>query len=535
MIHRHRLFSLFSVLLISTFAFAQDPDRKEPPPASKPEPAPVQTHHVITLDGAPLEYTATAGRLTLKTDDGKPLAHIFFVAYELENGGPERPVTFAFNGGPGSSAMWLHLGALGPRRVVLGPKGLSIPPSYDLVDNAYTWLPFTDLVFVDPIGTGFSRAAKGVDPKDFYNFQRDVKSMGRFIRMYLSKYDRWMSPKMLVGESYGTTRAAGLLEYLQTENGVNINGAVLISSVLNFQTISYDEGNDLPYILALPSMTAAAIYHDRLGAFKKTPLQEVLSEVEKWAISDYSAALARGDTIPPRMREKIADRLAKYTGLSPAYILTNELRVSTYEFIAELMRDSGKSLGLMDSRVANTAVSPEAPYQLVDPSLFIPTGPFVATFNAYVRQELQYKTLMEYEYLNLEISREWDWCEKSQGYLVVTDDLQEAMTLNSQFRAFCASGLYDLTCPYLTQEYSLAHLGLAPALRDRLEYARYPSGHQIYTSVKALEMFAADVARFYGNLTLRQLSTINCQPSTGVFPTSLPFAARANTPFQRSG
>jgi len=486
-------------LSLAVCAVGEEAGKKGQAKGAKPEPAPVRTHGAVMLDGAPLEYAATAGRLTLESDEGKPLAHVFFVAYEVEDRG-ERPVTFVFNGGPGSSAIWLHMGALGPQRAILGREGLEIPQSYELVDNAYTWLWFTDLVFVDPVGTGFSRAAEGVDASDFYRFGRDVRSMGRFIRMYISKYGRWMSPKVLVGESYGTTRVAGLLDYLQAENGINIDGAVLISSVLNFQTIMYDEGNDLPYVLALPSLAAAALYHDRLPDFEDAAPEEVLPEVEKWAVGAYSAALARGDLVPEKMRENVANRLASYTGLSPQYILINKLRIGTHEFITQLMRESGQTLGLMDSRVLATAVSPESRYQRIDPALFIPTGPFVATFNAYVREKLQYETLMEYEFLNLDINHAWKWREGDQGYLVVTDELQEAVTLNTQFRAFCASGLYDLTCPYLTQEYALAHLGLDPRLRERVQYARYPSGHQIYTSMKALDMLTEDVAGFYGKL-----------------------------------
>jgi carboxypeptidase C (cathepsin A) len=458
-------------------------------PSTTPEP-PVVTHHALKVNGRILNYTATAGYLPLKDEDGKLQANIFFVAYTRDDHEllAQRPITFAFNGGPGASSVWLHLGALGPKRVLLADNGLAAPTTYRLVDNDQTWLSFTDLVFVDPIGTGYSRTAPGVDAKQFYNVPKDVEVAARFIRQYVTRYDRWLSPKFVTGESYGTTRAAGLASRLQIADGLNLSGVILLSSALSFQAFSYDDDNDVVFALALPTFTAAATYHQKANAERK--------EVEQWALTDYLTALARGDTLPGAEQRLIVQQMAKFTGLSTNYIATSRLRVSAARFTKELLRDESRTIGLMDSRVVGVDVTPRGEYSHFDPSFFLVTGPFVATLNDYLRHDLDFETNIPYEFLSEKVNGAWKWIEHGQGYVNVADDLAEAMTRDKHFRVFAAAGEYDLTTPYFGQEYTFDHMALDPSLRPNLTFKLYPAGHQIYTDPTALKELRADVAAF---------------------------------------
>ncbi len=460
---------------------------------------PVATRHSILIDGKTLKYVATAGFLPLKDDSGKLQAKMFFIAYRKESSGEDnsRPLTFAFNGGPGASSVWLHLGALGPKRVLLGRDGTTLPESDKLVDNEYTWLDFTDLVFVDPVGTGYSRAAKGTDAHDFYSVEGDIHSDARFIREYITRYNRWMSPKYIAGESYGTTRAAGLADYLQIEMGINLKGLVLLSSVLNFQTIEYHSGNDAPYALALPSLTATAFYHKKLPERLQADFEKTIHEVQQWAAGDYLVALEKGDALSGEEREAIAAKLSEYTGLPESYIKTSNLRIATYRFIKELLKDRNVALGLLDSRVKSYDISPLSDYERFDPAMFLVTGPFVAPFNDYIRNELNYRSAIPYEFLSMEVNRAWKWDIGGQGYVNVTGRLAEAMTLNPHLRVLAASGYYDLTTPFGSQEYTFDHLGINPNLRGNLKEILYPSGHQIYNDVPSLKKLKNDVAGFY--------------------------------------
>jgi carboxypeptidase C (cathepsin A) len=457
------------------------------------------THHAITADGAPLHYTATAGRLLLRGESGKPEARVFFVAY-VQDAQPasRRPIAFAFNGGPGAASVYLHLGGLGPKRVPLAEDGTALPAASKLSDNAATWLSFTDLVFVDPIGTGYSRAADGVDPQQFYDVEGDVRSLAEFIRLYVTRYDRWLSPKYLVGESYGSTRAAALASYLQSAKATNLDGLVLISSALSFQTFSFEAGNDLPYVLSLPSYTATALYHKKLDLPPSAGLPETLKAVQHWAMTEYLSALATGDTLPRDARQKIAGKLAGYTGLSERFIEDHNLRVTSRAFAGELLAREHRRLGLLDGRVVAAEVAGAGESGGPDPALFVVTGPWVAGLVNYLRQDLHYQTDLPYEYLSRKVSKSWKWGSAAGGYVNVSHDLAQAMTLNTHLRVFMAAGYYDLTTPVLSQKYTLDHLGLDPSLRDNVRYAVYRSGHQIYVSSRAMEKMKADVAAFLG-------------------------------------
>jgi len=509
------------------------------------------TEHTMLVQGRPIHYRATAGYLPIRRDSGQPVANIFFVAYErLASGvprlrGPQppeggtgtpnainrvweptpngRPITFAFNGGPGASAVWLHMGAFGPKRAVLANDGTALPSSNQLVDNEQTWLEFTDLVFVDPVGTGFSRAAAGVDADQFYEVQKDIEIATDFVHLFVTQYERWLSPQYLVGESYGTARAVGMARRLQDRYGLYVNGLTLLSSALNLGVISFDPGNDLPYALSLPSYTAVAQYHGKLPrrlegkrvrreegknaspsyllTFPPShllglpPPDRALQEVEAWALGDYLAALAQGRRLPPAESREIARRLAEYTGLPEDMIVQNHLRIGTAGFAQSLLGRENRMLGLLDGRVTAPNVQ-VLRRRWVDPSLFIVEGPLVATFNSYVRTQLGFQTDQPYIFLSDRVNESWDWGPGRHGHFNIAPVLAELIGLDTRLRVFAAAGHYDLTTPYLSQEYVFNHLGLPPDLEQNITFRHYHAGHQIYTSQDALRQLTDDVRTF---------------------------------------
>jgi len=471
------------------------------------------THHAIEVEGRQIQYRATAGYMPIRGDSDKLLANIFFVAYELEDADvpagrkttPEsgsaappavtRPITFAFNGGPGASAVWLHVGALGPKRAVLGGDGTALPESDTLVDNEYTWLEFTDLVFVDPVGTGFSRAAPGVNAGQFYEVKKDIEISAEFIRLFVTRYERWLSPQFIVGESYGTTRAAGMARHLQENCGLYVDGLILLSSALNMAAISFDPGNDLPYVLSLPSYTAVARYHGVVTEKPSLNLGKALERVRAWALEEYTVALALGSTLPQTQFRETAKRLAEYTGLPEETIVQNRLRISNFDFVGELLERQRRVLGLLDGRVT-TGYGGGGQRRYTDPSFFVVKGPFVTTFNNYVRTELGFKSDLAYIFLSNQANASWNWSGDRPGYLNLAPRLAETINLDNHLRVFAAAGYYDLTTPWLSQEYVLDHLELPANLRTNITFQLYPSGHQIYTSTDALRRLTNDVRAF---------------------------------------
>jgi carboxypeptidase C (cathepsin A) len=492
--------SLIMFLFASTFLAAGEP-ATQTAPAEKPLDKTdfSVTQHTIYIDGKPLVYTARAGYLPIMNENGKEEAKIFFVAYEKlpsANKG-NRPITFAFNGGPGAASIWLHLGAMGPKYVPFPDNGTAMPSRLQLVENDATWLDFTDLVFIDPVGTGYSRAAEGIEPKKFFEVDGDIESIGKFIQLYLTQFERWFSPIYLAGESYGTTRAAGLAGHLQDKLGIYPTGLVLISSVLDFQTIIFDENNDLPYFLVLPTMTATAWYHKKLPPDLQKDLAKTLSEVEAWSLDVYLPALAKGDALSDGERDKIANELAKYTGLSKVYLLRSDLRVSNQRFTKEFLRSENRLIGLMDSRVPGYPESALGEYSGYDPAFFITIGPLAMAMNGYVRGELGYKSDLPYEYLSRKAGNAWDLGYEGRGYLNVAPTLQEAMTKNTHLRVFIAGGYYDLTTPFYTNIYMANHLGLAKELRSHILFKHYPSGHQMYTDPAVRKNLQKDAETFF--------------------------------------
>jgi len=458
------------------------------------------THHRIKAGGLSLKYTATAGRLVIADEAGTPKARMFFIAYEKKGAAPgSRPITFAFNGGPGSSSVWLHFGAIGPRRVLLTDDGSAAPPPAALVENACSWLAFSDIVFIDPVGTGYSQALDKKKDAEFYGYKKDIESVGDFIRLYLTRNKRWLSPKYLVGESYGTTRAVGLTQYIHGAHGIRLSGIILISPVLDFNTILLGRSNDLPYVLFLPSYAAAAWYHRQLSDRPAT-LEQTLSTAEQWALQEYAAALARGGSLPPDRRSASAAAMAGLTGLAPRYILDSNLKVRDRRFVKELLRSRGRIIGRMDARITGPDVDTAGATGTYDPSLDRLFGPFAAAANHYVRHDLGFESDVPYRYLNPKVSRHWDWSSAihgGQGYVNVSRELSDALNRNSHLRVFIACGYYDLATPYFAARYTVNHLDIEHSLRANITMRFYEAGHMMYTRKSSLEKLTGDVARFY--------------------------------------
>lgn len=507
-------FLLLSVTLLAPTALAREAEevkcletscaetkcREDKPPP--PEEVLSTTEQTVEIGGVAVRYRATAGNLLLKEEDGTPKASVFFVAYERlgEGGGEEapreRPVTFAFNGGPGSSSVWLHLGLLGPRRVDMGAEGWSPPPPYRLVDNHHSLLDLTDLVFIDPVTTGFSRAVPGEDDKGYHGIQEDIESVGEFIRLWTARFERWASPKFLAGESYGTTRAAGLSNYLQQRHGMYLNGLILVSSILDFQTARFDVGNDLPYVLFLPTYAATAHYHKRLApGVQSRPLADFLGEVETFAREDYAAALMQGSGLSPEEWHRVAARLAAYTGLSEDFIRNTHLRPQIFRFVKELRRDEGITVGRLDSRFTGVDRDRAGERFEYDPSYAAIQGPYTALLNDYVRRELEYESDLPYEILTGRV-RPWSFAEFENRYVNVAEDLRQAMARNPHLRVFVANGYYDLATPYFATAHTFDHLAFEPGFADRVEMGYYEAGHMMYIREASLVRVKEDLAAF---------------------------------------
>ncbi|MHC4469343.1 MAG: S10 family peptidase [Planctomycetota bacterium] len=485
---------LATALLVPALGLAAGGEKKDEGPFTAKEDVSV-TGHQCVIGGETVAYTATAGYLELPSYEGKRRASIFFVAYvKKEVRDPaKRPLTFSFNGGPGSSSVWLHLGALGPRRVKMDDEGMPLPPPYRLVDNPHSILDLSDVVFVDPVSTGYSRAAKGVNPKEFHGLKSDVESMGEFIRLYVTKNERWASPKFLIGESYGTTRAAELSGHLQDRHGMNLNGIILVSPVLNFLTTSFQAGNDLAYWLYLPSYTATAWFHKRLP---EGDLGTWMKEAEEFARGDYLLALAKGDELAPERRKEIAKRLARLTGLTPEFVLASNLRVGLSAFRKELLRAGRRSVGRLDSRYKGIEKEAAGSHPASDPSMSAIEGPYTATLNDYLRRELEYENDLEYEILT---GRVHPWKFDRDGRFVnVAETLRRAMSSNRDLHVLYLSGYYDLATPYFAMDYTVAHLGLDPSVRKNIRGAYYEAGHMMYVRLASLRKMKADLGLFFG-------------------------------------
>lgn len=454
----------------------------------------VETHHSITISGKKIDYTVTTGTLILKeetpdrdkeSEKVKPKAAFFFVAYTRDGieDKTRRPITFAFNGGPGSSSVWLHLGIVGPRRVHMTEEGFMPQPPFKLVDNEYSLLDISDLVFIDPVSTGYSRPVEGQKAREFHGFQKDIESVGDFIRLYTTRSQRWTSPKFLIGESYGTTRSAGLSGYLQERHGMYLNGIMLVSSILDFQTALFDPGNDLPFILFLPTYAATAYYHGRVRTRKS--LESFLKEVEKFASGDYTLALARGSSLPAKERSRIATELSRFTGLSVEYILRSNLRIEIFRFTKELLRNKNRTAGRLDTRFTGIDRDSAGENFEFDPSMAAITGPYTATLYDYVRGELKFESDLPYEILNGKVWP-WSYAQNENNYVNVAETLRKSMSSNPFLKVHVANGYFDLATPYYATRYTFDHLGLDSSLQNNISMSFYPAGHMMYIHMPSL-------------------------------------------------
>lgn len=479
---------------------AAAPGAPATPPAAErkpPEEKVSKTQHTVRIGGQEIKYTATAGTMNLKREDGTVTASMFYVAYTKDDVADpsRRPLTFSFNGGPGSSSVWLHLGALGPRRVLMQPEGQATPPPYKLVDNEYSILDVTDLVFIDPVSTGYSRAVNDQEARNFHGITGDLQSVGEFIRLYTSRSARWTSPKFLAGESYGTTRASALSGYLQQTLGMNLNGIMLLSAVLNFETISFDVGNDMPYVLFLPSYTATAWYHKKLSKELQGDRRKAIEESEAFAQGEYSQALMKGSKLSADERAQIVKKLARLTGLSAKFIDLNNLRVPMYAFSKELMRDERRTVGRYDGRMEGIDANAATSYPDYDPSYAAVQGPFTATWNQYVRADLKFESDLPYEILTGRV-RPWNYGDYQNRYVNVAETLRGAMTQNPNLKVFVANGYYDLATPFFATVYTFDHLGLDPTLRGNVSLGYYDAGHMMYVHLPSLEKLKKDLSGF---------------------------------------
>ena len=487
----------------------KEKEKKEPP---EPVDNLVETQHSTVINGEEIHYTVTTGTIVLKEEDAdrekeaeghKPKAQIFFIAYTRDGveDRAKRPVTFSFNGGPGSSSVWLHLGVLGPRRVYNEEDGAMPQPPFRLVDNEFSMLDKTDLVFIDPVNTGYSRVVKGEKAKPFHAVKKDVETVGEFIRLYTTRYKRWLSPKFLIGESYGTTRAAGLSGYLQDRYGMYLNGIMLISVILDFSTARFAPGHDLPYLLFLPGYTATAWYHKKLARrLLNRPLQTALEEAEKFVLNEYVPALFKGDKMSKRERNRVIERLAYYSGLSEDYIDRANLRISDRRFFKELLRAERRSVGRLDSRLKGIDRDAAGEHADYDPMLTEIMGTYTATFNEYVRSELNFESDLPYEILTAKVWP-WSYADYENQYLNVAETLREAMTTNRYLKVLVASGYFDLGTPYYATEYTFTHMGLDASLQGNLTFTYYEAGHMMYMHLPSLAKLKDDLAKFIGEAT----------------------------------
>ncbi len=477
-----------------------------PPPASaaaESETPDAVTQHTVTIGGTAYAYTARAGTITLTDDKSKPTARMFYTAYTVDSGGTARPVTFLYNGGPGSSTMWLRMGSIGPVRVQAGNAQPSGAPPYAIRDNPYSLLDKSDLVFIDMPDSGFGRILNGKE-KDFFGVDQDVAAFGQFIERYLTTFHRWNSPKFLFGESYGTTRSAALSSYL-LDHGIALNGVVLLSSILNFG-LDYGNGEpnangDWPYVLYLPTEAATAWYHDKIRN-KPASLPAFLSNVEQFATGRYMDALYLGHRLGTAQRDAIARALSSYLGIPETYVLESNLRVPYDRYQRELLRSQDVVFGRLDSRYTTYGLQPASnegpPWDPTDSSI---DAPFTTAVNAYLRDDLKYDTPLRYRANIYGIiyakGSSWDLSHNGRVPTNVAPDLAVAMTQNPSLKVFSANGYYDFATPFFATVYTLQHLDIAPPLQNNITFGFYQSGHMVYLNDSALPLFKSDLARWY--------------------------------------
>ena len=523
--HSHRAFAVIGLLILvslyGTFLTGQappPPEKKAAAPTQNPTPslplpdkAFAVTRHTVTISSRTIAYTATAGTLTVNKQNEQPGARMYFTAY-TQDGVKDlsgRPIAFIFNGGPGSSSVWLHLGAFGPRRVRMTDEGFPVKPPFGLDDNENSLLDMADLVFIDPVMTGYSRPLQGENKNQFTGVGEDVASVGEFIRLFVTRFDRWASPKFVIGESYGTTRAAALSGFLQNRaNGMYLNGIVLLSSVLDFQTLEFAPGSNLSYVLYLPHYTATAWYHKKLApALQARPIADVLAEARDFAANEYAAALFKGNRQTKEESAKVADKVAAFTGLSRKYVLESNLRIRHDRFVKELLRADFETVGRLDSRFKGKDADAAGETYDNDPSMAGIQGAFSTMLNHYLRTELQYKEDLPYAVFGNVYP--WNFLSTPSpggfpggggggmgGMPNVAEILQSAMRDNPDLQVFVANGYYDGATPFFATEYTFAQIGLNREFQSRIRFGYYEAGHMMYIHKPSIVKLKTDLAEF---------------------------------------
>ena len=494
------------VLFLASLGLAQQrpggpPDAQQPPQrpgghevATPNEEKVSQTSHTMRLGGRDIRYTATAGTLPIRLDDGKVAARMFFVAYTKDGDDAKiRPVAFLYNGGPGSASIWLHMGSFAPRRAAMADEGFQPAPPFQLVDNEHSLIDVSDIVFVDAISTGYSRVMPGVDNTQFHGQDGDIRAFGEFIAEYLKAYDRWRSPKFLIGESYGTIRSAGLAGELQTRHGIELNGIVLLSALLTYQTLSPAPNNDIAWAVQIQTFAATAWYHKKLPAdLQQKPLKQIVDEARSFALGEYMAALARGNTLTDAERTAMAGKLARFSGLSPQFILAANLRVDSARFRKELLRDRRLVVGRLDGRYTALDADAAGERQEFDPSNTALAGPYVATFHDYLKNTLKWESSLHYPTSGN--VRPWTYVQNR--YMDTTDVLRQSMAKNPYLKVLVLCGYYDMATYVGGAEFNLTHMAYDRQITDRVSFAYYEGGHMMYTRPSEHAALKRDVAAF---------------------------------------
>lgn len=485
------------LILISALVYAQEKpatEEKKPPIVEEKEVEPIRKKASVKIDGKDIDYASTVGKMILKNKKGEPRASIFYTSYTRENIADvsKRPVMFAFNGGPGSSAVWLHLGILGPRILDLPGDGTQpVTPPARLVDNDQSILDICDLVFIDPVTTGYSRAAGKTEEKEFHGLSEDIESVGDFIRMWITHNNRWSSPKYLCGESYGGIRAAGLADHLQERYGMSLNGVIMLSSLLDFRTLMPSQGSQLSYQVFLPTFATTALYHGKI----KGERDAVYQAAKEFAYGKYTLALLKGNEIADEEIEEIASKLSELTGISADVWKKHQLCLEPSVFRAELLRKEGKVIGRFDARVAWDITDPASKSAEYDPSYSLAYPAFSTAMLAYLGDELGWKEDQPYEILTSEVS---PWKFSSDNRIVnLTGDLAKALRDNPKLRVLVMGAHTDLATPPEGVSYSFRQLtGISPALLQQVKYTYYDAGHMFYTNPADLKKSRKDLVEF---------------------------------------
>lgn len=463
-------------------------------PESDDSDATVPQSGQVKIGDRQIQYDIKAESIVVKGTSEKSEATIRYIAYHVKSDQP-RPLTFCFNGGPGSSSVWLHMGLVGPKRV-LADVGQKHQGPFTLAENPYSLLDQTDVVLVDPVSTGLSRPKEAKKGSEFHGYDGDINSLGQFIEAYLRKYHRWNSPVYLMGESYGTLRVSALARHLQGRYRIDVAGLILISAVLDFQTIAFTTANDLAYVMFFPSYAATSWYHGKLGDEYQKDFGKLRKQAEKFATNEYLLALLKGASIDPQSKQRVAEKYARLTGLPIEYILANNLRVPMHRFGKQLLRDEEQLVGRFDSRYKQFTVNSYGESTEFDPSATAMFGPYTAAFNHYAQDELGLKLDETYEILTSKV-RPWSYESFENDFVNVLDPLQRAMIANPRMKVFVAAGWMDLATPYLAVQHSIHHLQLPKQVEQNIDFKAYPAGHMMYVHEPSLKQLRADLVEYY--------------------------------------